>query len=230
MTNLNETTNNPKKSKFSFYENFDGRYHKVNEIRDLIPQFKVFYYAEKHKEPGRSAIKIINDYNAQIIPLTFFPWEKQYKSWRKKWDAELLSIQGYQEQQKEVRQLIRVRDERNTLIAPEDETLEAGARTLAGELLNDALDILKRDQAEEELYEDEIIVKRRNYVLNVYNYITRSSHSKEALRLKSNAEKRETMGFLMDLMSRATAGKMTDEELELLKQSTTSPVAESAHS
>jgi len=102
---------------------------------------------------------------------------------------------------------------------PSDDSLEAGAKTLGGELLNDALSILKRDQKEEELYEDEVIVKRRNYVLNVYNYITRSAHSKETLRLKSNAEKRETMGFLMDLMSRATAGKMTDENMALLKQS-----------
>ena len=209
------------KEKFSFYENFDGHYHRVNEIRDLIPQFKAFYYAEKRKEPGRSAIKVINDYNAQIAPLTFFPWEKQYRLWRKKWDAELLAIQGYKEQQKEIRQIIRVRDEQNALIVPTDESLETGSRTLAGELLNDAMDILKRDQESEEAYEDEIIVKRRSYVLNVYNYITRSSHSKEALRLKSNSEKRETMGFLMDIMNMATAGKLTEENLELLKQGIT---------
>ncbi len=226
MTEQNIPIQTSTTKKFSFYENFDGRYHKIAEIRDLIPQFKVFYYAEKRGDPGKSAIKIINAYNAQITPLTFFPWEKQYKSWRKKWDGELLAIQGYQEEQKQVRQLIKVRDERNVLVVPEDETLEAGARTLAGELLNDAMGILKQDQEEEEMYEDDIIVKRRNYVLNVYNYVTRSSHSKEALRIKSNAEKRETMGFLMDLMSRATAGKMSDDELELLKQSST-PLEES---
>jgi|SRR3989344_5140624 len=221
MTEQNIPIQYSNTKKFSFYENFDGRYHKINEIRDLIPQFKAFYYAEKRKEPGKSAIKIINAYNAQIAPLTFFPWEKQYKLWRKKWDAELLAIEGYQEQQKEVRQLIKVRDEENALITPTDESLESGAKTLAGELLNDAMSILKKDQEEEELYEDEIIVKRRNYVLNVYNYVTRSAHSKEALRIKSNAEKRETMGFLMDLMSRATAGKMTDDDMVLLRQSTT---------
>lgn len=220
MTDHNVQLHTSNTKRFSFYENFDGRYHKVNEIRDLIPQFKTFYYAEKRKEPGMSAIKIINAFNAQITPLAFFPWEKQYKLWRKKWDAELLAIEGYQEQQKEVRQLIKVRDEQNALIVPSDDSLEAGAKTLGGELLNDALSILKKDQEEEDLYEDEIIVKRRNYVLNVYNYVTRSAHSKEALRLKSNSEKRETMGFLMDLMSMATAGKLTDDDMELLKQST----------
>lgn len=227
MTEQNIPIQNSNTKKFSFYENFDGRYHKIAEIRDLIPQFKAFYYAEKRKDPSMSAIKIINAYNAQITPLTFFPWEKQYKSWRKKWDGELLAIQGYQEEQKEVRQLIKVRDERNVLVAPEDETLEAGARTLAGELLNDAMDILKQDQSDEDLYEDDIIVKRRNYVLNVYNYVTKSTHSKAALMLKSNAEKRQTMGFLMDLMSLATAGKMTDEDMDLLKKSATSPAGDS---
>lgn len=210
-------TSNTKR--FSFYENFDGHYHKVHEIRDLIPQFKAFYYAEKRKDPSMSAIKIINAYNAQIAPLTFFPWEKQYKLWRKKWDVELMAIQGYQEEQKEIRQLIKVRDDQNALTVPSDDSLEAGARTLGGELLNDAMNILKKDQEEEDLYEDEIIVKRRNYILNVYNYVTRSTHSKEALRLKSNSEKREAMGFLMDIMSMATAGKLTDEDMELLRQS-----------
>lgn len=218
MADHNIPIQNSNTKRFSFYENFDGRYHKVSELRDLIPQFKAFYYAEKRKDPSMSAIKIINAYNAQITPLTFFPWEKQYKLWRKKWDAELLAIEGYQEQQREVRQLIRVRDEQNALIVPSDDSLEAGAKTLGGELLNDALSILKKDQEEEDLYEDEIIVKRRNYVLNVYNYITRSAHSKEALRLKSNDDKRQTMGFLMDLMSMATAGKLTDEDMELLRQ------------
>jgi hypothetical protein len=221
MTDHNIQLHTSNTKRFSFYENFDGRYHKVNELRDLIPQFKAFYYAEKRKEPGKSAIKIINAYNAQITPLTFFPWEKQYKLWRKKWDAELMAIQGYQEEQKEIRQLIKVRDDQNVSIVPSDDSLEAGAKTLGGELLNDALSILKKDQEEEDLYEDEIIVKRRNYVLNVYNYVTRSAHNKEALRLKSNSEKRETMGFLMDLMSMATAGKLTDEDMALLKQSST---------
>ena len=148
MTDL-QAQKDTRQPKFSFYEGFDGRYHKIGELRDLIPQFKSFYYAERRKEPGRSAIKIINDFNTQITPLTFFPWEKQYRLWRKRWDAELLAIEGYQEQQKEVRQLIKVRDEQNALLVPSDESLEAGTRTLAGELLNDALVILKKDQAEE---------------------------------------------------------------------------------
>ncbi len=210
-------TSNTKK--FSFYENFDGHYHKVGEIRDLIPQFKTFYYAEKRKDPSMSAIKIINAYNAQIAPLTFFPWEKQYRLWRKKWDAELLAEQNFLLQQREVRQLVKLRDEQNATIVPNEHTLEVGAHTLAGELLNDAMNLLKRDQDSEDSYDEEILVKRRNYILNVFNYVTRAVHGKEALKLKSNADKRETFGFITDLINRSTAGKITPEEMQLLKQS-----------
>ena len=219
MTEQNVPIQTSNTKKFSFYENFDGHYHKVSEIRDLIPQFKAFYYAEKRKDLSMSAIKIINAYNAQIMPLTFFPWEKQYKLWRKKWDTELLAVQGYELQQREVRQLIKMKDEQNALIVPTERTLEAGAHTLAGNLLNDAASILERDQENEEAYEEDILIKRRNYVLNVFNYVTRAVHGKEALNIKSNADKRHTAGFLMDLMVRAESGNMTDEEMELLKQS-----------
>ncbi|OGY40774.1 MAG: hypothetical protein A2570_01450 [Candidatus Brennerbacteria bacterium RIFOXYD1_FULL_41_16] len=219
MANLSETTNSSEKPRFSFYEGFDGHYHKVGEIRDLIPQFKAFYYAERRKDPSRSAIKVINDFNGQIAPFKFFPWEKQYKLWRKKWDAELLAEQGYKQQQREIRQIIKLQDEQKVAIVPDEYALEVGTHTLAGELLNDAMDILKRDQDSEEAYEEEIIIKRRNYVLNVFNYITRAVHGKEALKLKSNADKRETFGFLTSLINMSTAGKITDEQMELLKQS-----------
>lgn len=215
--NIPIQTNNTKK--FSFYENFDGRYHKVGEIKELIPQFKVFYYTEKRKESERSAIKIINDFNKQIAPLTFFPWEKQYRLWRKKWDAELLAEQGYKQQQGKMCQIIKLRDEQSAVIVPDESALEIGAHTLAGELLNDAMDILKRDQQNEDSYDEEIIVKRRNYILNVFNYVTRAVHSKEALKLKSNADKRETFGFLTALINRSTAGKITQEEIQLMHNS-----------
>lgn len=219
MANLSETTNSSEKPRFSLYEGFDGHYHKVGEIRDLIPQFKAFYYAERRKDLSKSAVKVINEFNRQIAPLTFFPWEKQYKLWRKKWDTELLAEQGYKQQQREIRQIIKLKDEQNVAIVPDEYALEVGARTLAGELLNDAMGILKQDQDSEDAYEDEIIIKRRNYILNVFNYVTRAVHGKEALKLKSNAEKRETAGFLIALLNRSTAGKITDEEMEMLKQS-----------
>jgi hypothetical protein len=218
MTDL-KAQQNTKTPKFSFYEDFDGNYHKVGEIRDLIPQFKAFYLAERRHEPERSAIKIINDFNKSIAPFTFFPWEKQYRLWRKKWDVQLLAEQGYKEEQRAVRQIIKMQDEQRVAIVPDEYELGAGARTLAGELLNDAMGILKQDQESEDSYEDDIIVKRRNYVLNVFNHVIKASHSKEALNIKSNADKRETANFMMNILNRATAGKLTDEEMAVLRGS-----------
>lgn len=219
MTDQSLTQKNTERKKFSFYENFDGRYQKVGEIKELLPQFKMFYYAERKREPARSAIKIINDFNRRIMPLTFFPWEKQYRLWRKKWDAELLAEQNYLLEQREIRQLVKLRDEQDAAIVPNEQALELGAHTLAGELLNDAMNLLKRDQESEDAYDEEILVKRRNYILNVFNYVTRAVHGKEALKLKSNADKRETLGFITDLINRSTAGKITPDEMQLLKQS-----------
>lgn len=223
MADHNIQSENGNTKRFSFYENFDGHYHKIGELKELIPQFKMFYYAEKRKEPERSAIKIINDFNGQITPLTFFPWEKQYRSWRKKWDAELIAEQSYKQQQREMRQIIKLRDEQNAVIVPDEYALEVGTHTLAGELLNDAMDILKRDQENEDSYNEEILVKRRSYILNVFNYVTKAVHGKEALKLKSNADKRGTFGFLAALINRSTAGKITDDEMTLLKQSVSQP-------
>ncbi len=207
------------KRKFSFYENFDGHYQKIGELKELIPQFKAFYYAERRKDAQRSAIKIINDFNRQIAPSTFFPWEKQYRLWRKKWDAELIAEQTYKREQ---RQLIKMQDEQNALVVPDEYTLEKGTQTLAGELLNDAMGILKGDQESGDSFEEEILIKRRSYVLNVFNYVTRAVQGKEALKIKSHAEKRETLGFLTVLINRSTAGKITPDEMQLLKQATSS--------
>lgn len=210
---------NTKANKFSFYEGFDGHYHKVGEIRDLIPQFRMFYLAERRREPGKSAIKIINDFNKSIAPFTFFPWEKQYRLWRKKWDVQLLAEQGYRDDERATRQIIKMQDEQKMAAVPDEYSLEAGAHTLAGELLNDALGILKQDQKSEDAYEDEIIVKRRTYVLNVFNYVMRASHGKQALNIKTNADKRETASFMMTILNRATAGKLTNEDMQLLRAS-----------
>lgn len=219
MTDQSLIQVNTEPKKFFFYENFDGCYHKVEEIRDLIPQFKAFYMVERRREPDRNAIKIINDFNRQIAPATFFPWEKQYRLWRKKWDTALLAEHGYREEQRAMRQIIKVRDEQDAPIVPDEYDLESGAHTLGGELLNDAVNILKQDQESEDAYKDEITIKRCNYALNVFNFVLRASRSKESLNIKSRAEKRETAGFLMTLSQAAHAGKLTKEQMQMIRDS-----------
>lgn len=201
-----------------WYDNFGG-FQKLVEIRDLIPRFKDFYYEKKLENPNASVLKIVNDFNVSIAPDKFHPYAAQYRRWRKHWDSEISDkLLGMKLQTVEVK-AIKTRDENNNLIVPSEDELEGGAKNLAGELMNDAMTMLKNDQQLEELYDDEIIVKRRHYVLNVFNFVMRAVHTKQALAIKANAEKRETAGFLMELVRRSTAGKITTEEMSLLKQS-----------
>jgi hypothetical protein len=80
--------------------------------------------------------------------------------------------------------------------------------------------MLRQDQESgEDMYEDEILIKRRHYVLNVFNFVMRAVNQKEALLIKKQQEKRETASFLMDLIRKSTAGRVTPEEMTLLKSS-----------
>jgi hypothetical protein len=224
MTEDTPTTEKTRKKQpntiFRIYENWDGRFRKLNEVRHLIPAFKDFYYEKRLENPKVTAFDIINQFNKTLTPPeTFFPYTDQYRRWRKGWDMEIAEKLMGSERALVSPPVVAVktRDENNNLLAPTESELEGGAKNLAGELMNDAMTILRNDQQLEELYDDEIIVKRRNYVINVFNYVMRAVHSKQALDIKANAEKRETAGFLMDLIRRSTTGKISADEISLLK-------------
>lgn len=111
-------------------------------------------------------------------------------------------------------QIVATRDSDANLVAPQENDLEQGLRTLAGELTNDAISVLHQDQ-KLGLYD----VKRRLYCATVLAHVTKSVHGSASLRLKASAEKRENAGFLMNLLSKAAAGTLTDEEMKVLKAS-----------
>lgn len=211
----------------SYYGDTFTHYQKVAEYNDLVPAFKDMYYEEKVKNPNSPLIPILRKYNTEICePMgrTFHPNTTSVRQWRKKWDLDLMQKMQDKDlvitSDKNIHQVIKTRDENNSLVlGADDNELEAGVRTLGGELLNDAMQMLRDDQTLEEIYDDETLMKRRNYIVNVFAHGTRLVHGKAALMLKASEEKRNTAGFLMSLLSRATAGKMTDEEMRLLKDS-----------
>ena len=210
-----------------FGEKFLG-YMKLAEIVDLIPAFKDYYYEAKIKDPNETLSAIVNGFNDNVcadLDRKFHPSTGQMRVWRKKWDLDLMQQMVDKEseiiERKNVHQIVKTRDNERKLVlgAVEDSELEAGVKTLGGELLNDAMQMLRDDQELEEIYDEDTLVKRRNYIVNVFAHVTRLVHGKAALMLKASEEKRNTAGFLMSLLSRASAGKMTDEELSLLKTS-----------
>lgn len=209
-----------------FGEEFKG-FMRLAQIVDLIPAFKDFYYAAKIKNPDETLSKILQGFNKEVmIPMggrRFFPSMSQLRVWRRKWDLDLMQQMQNKDLQiverKNVHQVIKTRNSERALVLgmPQDEELEAGIRTLGGELTNDALQMLRDDQELEEVYDDETLIKRRNYIVNVFAHVTKLVHGKAALMLKASEEKRNTAGFLMSLLSRAAAGQMTDEEMHLLE-------------
>lgn len=203
------------------FEKFD----RVSDYKDLLSTFKEFYYEKKILDFKNTGGDIIREFNEKVcypMSRTFFPYTNQYKGWRAKWDRDILEkkeVGGLElMEQPMVLQVIKSRNADNDIMlgAPKDEELEAGTRTLAGELTNDAIKMLRDDQALEEIHSTDELMKRRNYIVNVFSHVTKLVHGKAALMLKASAEKRENAGFLMSLLARASAGKMTDEELDLL--------------
>ncbi len=205
---------------------YGDRFHhfmKVGECRHLLPAFKDLYYERKIADKTTTTKVIVNEFNKQIAPEILTPYPTQMASWTKKWNRHILEQLGMKEaalvKKGEVHQLIKVRAQERALAygIPEDTALEEGVRTLAGELINDAAQMLRDDQDDGEQYDTDELIKRRNYVVNVLGHTTRMVQGKAALLLKANQEKRETAGFLMDLMRQAASGKLTKEEMSELR-------------
>ena len=202
----------------AFYgDNFE-RYTLIAEMEPHLPAFRDFYLAEMTRDPKAPIYDLIRQFNESIKPAVFYPRPSQYQLWRKRWDTELLNRRGVMVDARKVTQVMKTKSA-DGLLAPDEGELEMGIRHLGGELVNDALDILHRDQETPELYDEETVVKRRAYVLNVFGHVTKMVHGKEALKLKKSAEARETAGFLMEIMRQATAGKLSGDAMTMLRGS-----------
>jgi hypothetical protein len=209
-------------------DKFQG-YMRIGDYKELIPQFKDFYYERRIKDPKLGLLDVVQSFNRDVVypqGKLFHPYTTQLRGWIKKWNADIMRQQlGMREEtaitpEKEIRQIVRVRGDEGLMLAPGDGELEGGLRTLGGELLNDAMQMLKDDQELEEVYEDEVLIKRRNYIVNVFAHATRLVHGKAALMLKASEEKRNNASFLMNILARATAGKLSDENMSILKVNT----------
>lgn len=211
----------------SYGERFEGKYSKIADIADLLPAFKELYYDHKLKDGNYPLYKILREFNETICypnDQTFFPYPNQLRTWRRKWDADIIQKLHNESlvisESKDVAQIVKTRQDNQQILGlTSDQEIEMGTRTLAGELLNDSLQMLKDDQDMEEIYSQDVLLKRRNYVLNVFGFVSKFSVQKATLMLKASEEKRNNASFLMDLLASAAAGKITPEQLDVLKGS-----------
>lgn len=207
---------------FKIYgDKFDGEFQRIGQVQHLIPPFKEFYFKAKRENFNTSVMKILKDFNDKIHPDRFFPYPQQYRRWRISWDNALYLELGMYEKgdvdSRTVKGLIKLRDEKRGEITPMDDDLEQGTNVLGGMLLNDAMHQLQNDQEIEEIYTSDELIKRKAYVLNVFSHITKKVQGKEGLRIKKQAEGRETAGFLMNLINRAVAGRVSEDDMTTLQ-------------
>lgn len=205
-------------------EHFDG-YMRVGQLVEQLPAFKEHYYQERIKNPNVNAFDVLQTFNEQACypnGTKFHPYPTQYKTWRKKWDRDILAQNIDKDviiyEPKNIRQVVKTRGEGGELVLGADYgELEAGMTTLAGELINDAAQMLRDDQELEDIYDTDELMKRRAYIVNVFSHTTKLVHGKAALLLKKSAETRENANFLMGLLAKASSGKLSDEEMSALE-------------
>ena len=205
---------------------FDGQFQRVGEIVELLPAFKEFYFAKRKENLQCTVMSILVDFNKKVTPMKFYPYPAQYRGWRVKWDIIVLHELGLMEYtnggERRLREALRLRSKENdAYVAPHEDELEMASRTLGGYLVNDALNQLQDDKEIEDAYTSDELIKRKAYALNVFQHVTKFVQGKENIKIKKQAEGRETAGFMMGLITRAVSGQMSNEELALLHTSIT---------
>lgn len=189
-------------------------FENISTLKHLYPAFKEFYFKKMRENKEARIIDITNEFQSEIHPETFFPYPRVLASWKKRWDEQIAKypdkalIAGAQEEQN---QLITM-TQNDKRIVPSDIAVEQATRQLAGELVNDATQMLKEDQ-EFGHPDEELLVKRRMYIVNVLGHVTKMVQGKAKLMLEASKEKRENANFLMDLIDRATAGQLTEADV-----------------
>lgn len=186
------------------YGNEFAGYMKLPEIVKDIPAFKDFYIARKRLNPDMSNIQICRAFNEEVMypqGMRFHPHQTHLSQWAEKWEGSTIPdselIAG------------------DVLVPPTDAELEVGMRMLGGDLLKDASSVLNEATGDD----SEMSLKQRTYVVSVFSHITKMVHGKANIMLKQSEEKRNTASFLMSLLSKATAGTITDDEISVLESS-----------
>lgn len=221
------------------YKGFEGKFSRIEEMRTRIPAFREFYLEKRFAPDGTkmSLVRLVDMFNEMTPPHDFFPQMNAYNRWRRDWDGELIGKFKSPELRLAAKKALEKRGGNNSIahmlmkikkegsrevaeyMVPDAQQLEDGASTLGEMLLFDAAHTLKDTQDREEVYDDEVVVKRKMYALNVFNFVMRSAHKRHEIDIKRHGEARETAGFFVDLLARAQAGKLSTAELEVLKGS-----------
>lgn len=218
---------------YSMYGPSFIKYQKIEEYRDLIQPFKEYYYARKKENVNATLSGIVKDFNETLVDklpngLTdrrkFHPYTSQLRTWRKKWDTDILDQMGLiipaDATKSHINKVIKTRQEEdsNKYYIPDYKSLEGAVQTLGGELINDAFVQMEEDRKNSEDFSPEELMKRKKHILDVFSGVSKMVQGKANLLLKESQEKREEAGFIMDFMRAAASGSLKPEDIEDLKK------------
>jgi len=194
-------------------ESFAG-YTPKEQIIAMIPAFKQCYFEIKKNNAKPKIKAVLTEFNRQSYPQVFHIDPNKASKLLKKWDIEFeeRQSQAYIDEQRRA-----IKEQDDIQLSYTDEALERGTRTLSGELLNDAMMMLKEDQQNQDEMNNNDLLNRRKYITNVLSSVTRLVHGKATLALKASEEKRNNASFLMTILSKATAGTLSNNEVSLLE-------------
>src|SRR3990167_4638005 len=107
----------------AYYGEKFTHYYKLPEIQDLIPAFKDYYYAAKVKDPNARLAQLLQDFNTEVCePMgrVFHPQTPSIRTWRKKWDLDLMQQTHDKDlvviERKNIHQVIKTRNAERNLV------------------------------------------------------------------------------------------------------------------
>lgn len=212
-----------------FGDSFIG-YQKIEEYRHLIQPFKEYYYARKMEDLESKVSNIVKDFNDTLkcdetgVRERFHPYTSQLRTWRKKWDTDILDSMGIivpaDSTKSHINKVIKTRQQEDTnkYFVPDYSDLESGIQTLGGELINEAFVQMEDDRRNSEDYSSDELMKRKKHVLDIFSGVSKMVQGKANILLKASAEKREEAGFILDFMRAAASGSLKPDDIEDMKK------------
>jgi hypothetical protein len=172
------------------------------DIKHLVPVFRDYFYGLYSQYPDITIEQAVQQFITKLPPgVIFHPSPNLLQVWNVQWkeNADYMA--------------------KIPTVCPDDGYLDSGIRTLAGELLIDAHSTLREasNPAEDITPRDRVGMKR--YVTSILQTITTMVHGKARIMLQASSEKRENASFAVDLLQKATSGKLTSEDITLLRES-----------
>ena len=189
----------------------NGKHHRHDLYKTLIPTFRDYYFKQRMTGITDYTDIIIGFQNA-VKPKEFYPYPTAYRKWIENWEKAIVKAQT----EREKCNIVETADvERSRMTT--DKMIQDGANKLSLLLMNNAQLTLENAALEEDQLGKRSIAGKK-LAVSVLSGLTKLTQGNRSLELKEKANDRDNIGFFMNLIREAKAGKLTEETLELLTQ------------